>query len=328
METIQFGIPQNYESGRYASISTNNNKVVELHCSHDSDLLWYRVGHFNKGEVKWGNNLHFSSGLKPSVAMNNYGEVVVVSEVNDLGQGFLDICVGTLEGKSVDWKNNTCYEAGYNPEVSINDEGLVVAVYESGDIESDRLHYSVGQLKGDEVEWLSLTNKKLVGKGNNPSVTLNNDGVVLFSYDYKGVIYYQVGKVFEGMIDWCNTPKKMQKGIQASVSLSNNGNVVVAYQSKNSTQLWEVSGIIGDRGEIVWGKPSKGEKGVYPKISIASDDAYALQVYTGEKQMLWNKVFSVVAESLSEDLMMYVKNLPAESTAFLSWQLNLSRSIA
>ena len=151
METIQFGLAEQYDNGRSCSVSTNTELTVEVHNSQASSNMWYHIGRIDGATVNLGSSHKYSNGYHPSITINNKNVIVEVHETSNLITNSMYYKVGTISGNSIDWGGDHDYDNGKQPCISMTDNGIVVEVHKSQS--HDTLYYRVGQIKGTSIDW-------------------------------------------------------------------------------------------------------------------------------------------------------------------------------
>ena len=172
-------------------------RVVEVHKSEGAkNTLWWQVGEFEGTSLKWStaNPLPSSSGITPSVAINNNGLVVAVwrgSQSQELyyviGQ---QVENKQAKGDTIKWTINwfsptTGYGKGSTPSIALTDDNMVYEVHRSEGAYNN-LWQLIGRVVdvsqddkpvGKKIEWLDwLGNKEpswLYDYGQRPQIACN-----------------------------------------------------------------------------------------------------------------------------------------------------------
>jgi GH18 family chitinase len=281
---------EQYENGFHPSVAINSELIVEVHQGLDNHDLSYRVGKVGDDlKIQWlhtGNN--YTQGFKPSVAINNDGVVVEVHE--GLDNHDLSYRVGkvSVANPEIQWLHiGDRYTTGFFPSVAINNDGIVVEVHEGED--NHDLSYRVGKVSvaNPEIQWLHIGDRYTTGF--NPSVAINNSGIVveIHSGEDNHDLSYRVGKVSVAnpKIDWepsdNNGNNNYDHGINVSVAINDDGIVVEVHQSEHilSITTWYHLGRISG-GKINWVQNESIKSGELPlaRPSVACNVNIAIQV--------------------------------------------------
>ncbi|WP_064745860.1 hypothetical protein [Lysobacter antibioticus] len=137
---VAFGQARRYASGTKPSVAMNREWVIEVHESSWNRTIWCNIGRFvlDRDEIDWNGNLYLGDGNRPSVAINQAGQIVTAHESDD---GDLYLRVGRIEALDAEhgqdpqivWDAPQRYAAGARPCVALNHDGDVIAVHEAGD---------------------------------------------------------------------------------------------------------------------------------------------------------------------------------------------------
>lgn len=250
---IVWGYSYKFDNGYFPSVAINDNgTVVEVHQSQWRRALFYRVGVVNVEDMKidWVGRKakHYSSGSKPSVALNNKAkpEVVAVHMTDSLHVNGTLFCVGTLgENSEITWSVAATYGEGKRPKVAINDNGTVVEVHELVQ-PKEKTACVVGQLRmksadhpaASDIEWGPTTH---LGRGSNPHIALNNDNRVVEVHErsfrnirYSGGVIHVEPKAMTGLSDRNRYQEhKLCDGISPTVSMNDDGKISFVCETSN-----------------------------------------------------------------------------------------------
>ena len=125
------------------------------------------------------------------------------------------------------------------------------------------------------------------GAGQNPSVALNNTGVVVEvheSHNNHGELCYRVGTVDTDSktISW-GSCHKYDTGLQPHVAIDDNLNVVENHKSQNYETLWcHVGKVDADRKTITWGSSHKYDLGNSPSIAIYGNPPCVVEIHKSQ----------------------------------------------
>ena len=175
----------------------------------------------------------------PSIAINDQGWVLQTYRHQILSTSYYRIGKITKVNSGIEWKTGDQeYHAGKYSQISMNDSGIIVEVSEQ--FFHRRCYYRVGQLKTADlsIEWIS--EPSLVATGKNPSLTLNNKGNVIVTYErgfFQRETFYRVGDIDiqYGIICWRGKEEKLLNHCtKVSVSLNNAGTAVFSFTQMGS----------------------------------------------------------------------------------------------
>ena len=282
METIQFGLAENYDSGRSCNIANNTKLTIEVHNSQASSNMWYHIGHIDGANVKFGSSHKYSNGYHPSIAINNKNVVIEVHETSNLITNSIYYKIGAISGNSIDWGGDHKYDNGKQPCVSMTDNGVVLEVHKSQS--HDTLYYRVGQIKGTNIDWGS---SHKYDDGLTPCVSVNNNGnvVEVHKSHTSNILYYRIGQINGDKINWVSN-HRYKNGITPNVGITNSGKVVEVHKEEGLTGLWQLVGQLNGN-VITWESSSSFDSGTNPKVGISLNDEVAVQVHEGSSFMLW-----------------------------------------
>ena len=143
---IKWGDSHKYDKGDYDNgvAINNNNMVVEVHKSQNSDGLWYRVGKVNlsKKTISWGDSDQYDNGVTPEVTLDDAGHVVEVHK--SYAHQEIWSHAGQLkdDAKKVSWSSSKKYDDGMTPDVALNNKNEIIEVHKSEN--EDTLWYHRG----------------------------------------------------------------------------------------------------------------------------------------------------------------------------------------
>ncbi|UUC44950.1 hypothetical protein [Flavobacterium cerinum] len=315
MESIQFGLATDYDSGRFNSVTTNERAIIEVHNSEASGKMWYHIGKVYKATIEWGESTPYSEGFHPSIALNNKNIVVEVHETSNIVTNSMYYKVGTLKDDSIEWwGKDEKYDSGVQPNVAINDYGVIVEVHKSQSY--DKLYYRVGKLNGQSIKWGPSRNYE---KGIKPAVAITNAGLVVEVHQSEGhpKLYYRVGRIDGDSINWSNSIP-YQDGVNPSIAITDDGRLIEVHESQGVTGLWQMSGKINGTS-IIWSEASNFDSGSTPKAAISSSGQIAVQVHSSEGLAfgLWYSLSRLMntADFMSQ-LLPLTENLPFKKMVF------------
>lgn len=305
MESIQFGLALQYDSGQSAAVATNTHTAIEVHKSQVASDLWYHIGAIHGATVAWGKSTRYSSGYNPSVALNNANTVVEVHETSNLVTHSLYYKVGAVRGETIAWGTEEKYDSGLQPHVALNDNGVIVAVHKSQNF--DTLYYRVGKLDGNAVSW---GKSRKYDSGIMPAVSITNSGLVIEAHksEWRDKLFYRVGQIKGEDIVWGNSTE-YQDGTHPGIAVTENGKVVAIHESEGLTGLWQLTGVVKGN-KIVWNPATNYDSGSTPVIGMSSDGTIAVQVHRGTGFGLWYSTSRLMdTANLIRDMLPVVQNV-------------------
>lgn len=315
MESIQFGLAIDYDSGRFNSVTTNERTVIEVHNSETSGKLWYHIGKPNKATLEWGDSIPYSEGFRPAIALNNKNLVVEVHETSNLFTNSMYYKIGTLNDNAIEWwGDDEKYDSGVQPNVAINDYGVIVEVHKSQ--AHDQLYYRVGKLNGQSIKWGKSRDYE---KGSKPSVAITNSGLVVTVHqsDEHAKLSYKVGRINGDSINWSNSIP-YQDGVNPSIAITDDGRLIEVHESQGVTGLWQMSGVINGTS-IIWSEASHFDSGSTPKAAISSSGQMAVQVHRSEGLSfgLWYSISKLMNTADFMSLLLpLTRDLPLKNMVF------------
>jgi hypothetical protein len=283
MHGVFFGIANHkYDSGCNATCAINpNNQIIEVHTATAfTSGLWYSYGQLVGSEISWvaHDSIRGDDGADPSVAINAGGQIL---EVHTSGFGRLWYWIGQVTGENIVWSGHDQYDDGYSPSIALRDGGQYVEVHSSRPV-LGRLWYNVGY----------ISNSKLVRTGHGdytdgvtPSIAANALGLVVEVHD-SGVskLYYRVGQISAGTIQWLGSSTQYDDGTSPSVALTDDGYVIETHKSQSLSSLYQRIGRVNG-GSIDWiDLFGQGSQSYYfddgAASSVACNSAAAIQVHS------------------------------------------------
>ena len=136
-----------YDKGIYPAIAINNSGcAVECHRSPHHNTLWYRVGvvRTEKKEIIWGGlSQKFDRGIYPSVALNDYGDIVGCHQSERYRKLWHNIGSTVPGHHNIIWNCPKKYADGFVPAVAINSERIIVVVH---GVSKTQIGFKVGKI--------------------------------------------------------------------------------------------------------------------------------------------------------------------------------------
>jgi hypothetical protein len=185
------------------AISGGENTLIEVH--EDNGKLYYSAGIVNKQDktIKWwseGGN-HWAEGHNPGVALDSKGTLVTV--YRDGNKLYYAIGALNISTKKVSFGKGILLADDMNddnatPSVSVNENGIVLVAYQT--VSFDLFYYG-GIVEYDVVtsgmtiKWKSkgvfdsISSQSGDEKRKEPSVSINNNGLVVITSNASGKLY-------------------------------------------------------------------------------------------------------------------------------------------
>lgn len=317
MDTVCFGLAEDYDKGRQSGVTMSGDEVIEVHKSEDHDELWYRRGKAALGIVLWHGSHKYDTGITPAVAFAG-DRIVEVHRSEKRPRLFYK--VGRLNGEegAIDWSPSHDYDDGEHPRVALNASGVVVEMHatynDTKSIITGRkydLWYRVGRIDdGDLVNW---------GKGHkhstgvNPSVALFDDGRVIEMHksEHRDEVFISHGVVTGETIKW-NEPAAYMSGRMPVIACDRGGSRLVEVHEHlggivgetikiipeadvlaKTANLVSATGVLAG-AELAWGDPHGFDTGWNPAVALW--DRTAVQTHSSnDKKKLWSSM-SLVAD--------------------------------
>lgn len=248
-------------------------------------------------DVTFGLALQYDTGVATSVDINS-GNVVVEVHQSEW-QSTLWYHVGRLNGNTIQWGSSRKYDDGITPTVALNDQGVVVELHKTQNPLSSALWYHVGTVNPSDLS-IQWSDSHKFDDGNNPSVALNNGGVVVEVHETSNAVnhkmWYHVGRIDGNTIKW-GPSRDYDTGKSPSVAINNNGLVVEVHKSQAYDKLWyHVGRVSGDKVE--WGPSHEYQDGVQPTVAL-TDDGFVIEVHKSQAAgTLWRLVGQVSGDQI------------------------------
>jgi hypothetical protein len=183
--------------------------------SKASSHLNYWIGKMDLGgnylqTIDWVRKVYwYDGGFHPHVTLTSDGKIVEVHESGNGNNGIF-YRVGHLKDPTageydIVWdsgqEHGVQYDDGINPSIAIDRSNNVVEVHQAkGD---NYLHYSRGTLSGAQISF--TTHPRFDNNGEQPAVTMTEDGKALEVQSTSRAIYYRVGTLSTSSndkVDW------------------------------------------------------------------------------------------------------------------------------
>ena len=253
---IRWGERNCYGSGTEPSVALVciNNEVFaiiayRLKYTRSVNRCCYSIGTIVPDQltIRWGNEAFLCKGKKPQVGASDNGTVIVIREgsysINAIcyHQGAIDI-----NGRVIDWQRNheghprkRAIEnvSGVQPTVAVNRDSVVV-VYRScltSHGSRTELWDVVGTFNPEnDIIWGQTT--PMIRRGENPSVSLNNDGnlVEIYRNPWNKLLYHIHGRLGENRLIHWNPSHMHFIGKSPSVSLCDDGYICEVHRGFRS----------------------------------------------------------------------------------------------
>src|SRR5581483_1106949 len=190
----------------------------------------------------------YEKGLEPKIAINNSLKVI---ELHAGGSNQdLWYTLGTLQPDgTVEWEQqhelpNVLMDSG--PAIAMDDSGNIVTL--ELDLDTS-IYYRIGNTNDTPVIGKAIPCNDEDGNpeaGVNPSVSLNNNGVVVQFYECTKGLCYRIGELeaSQGTISWqASTTFSYSAGHKPAVGINDNGVVILLLEAHvgpigSNAQLW------------------------------------------------------------------------------------------
>jgi len=303
-QTLSWSTPVKYDTGDQQGVAVNSSGViVEVHKSEGffGSTLWYHIGRLNAGKVTWGKVQvidqssipHGALTTWPSVALTNDNYVIVVfSEGRFRSDGKLYYQVGKVDptgsvDQSIEWLTEWAqYDTGFHPNISVNNYGKIVEVHE-GD-SSSTLWYRLGHMRDPsageyDIIWDTGERGVPYEKGENPKVSINDQGDVLEMHQVRGesLLHYMRGTISGSGINFPDinkAPRYLSSASQPAVALTNSGRTLEVHKNGG---MYGATGMLSatETNRVNWNKAGDPfyYTGFYP--ALGSNGDYAIAVF-------------------------------------------------
>ena len=233
------------------------------------------------GDLQFGENVYFDTGVQASIAVHRSGMVLEFHKAQHNAGIWYHI--GTVAGTRVIWERRQHSDTtGYRPAVAFSKEGYVIMVYsDRQDRRYSEQYYRVGQIDpaggvNQSIQW--LTDSIHWDRGYRTSIAINDQGVIVgvhednrssYRLHYRvGHLRYPAGGDFTIHWDSGDWGTEYEYGMSPRIALNNHNQIVEVHQvtGKNLLQY--------RRGTVCEGKISFGNSRRYD--DHASEPAVAL----------------------------------------------------
>ncbi|MEW9503430.1 hypothetical protein [Jeotgalibacillus marinus] len=210
--------------------------------------LNYKIGIINENDqIEWTTEKdHFSYGKDPSIIVLDDGRVLNVygGQTSDN----LWYRLGEYIDDELYWSEQINFGTAKNADIVEMDNELnrVLIVSEM----NAEIHEQIGRYEDDQLVWnLPLNSDSNYGVGENPSITVLDNGLVLSTKDHKGDLLYQLGEYIDGEMYWTD-PVKYDTGKKPSVLSLGDGYVVDVHEGGIGFIYYNLGRY--ENGEINW----------------------------------------------------------------------------
>lgn len=186
------------------------------------------------------------------------------------------------------WQQSVAaFGKGGNPSIAANDGKLVVAVFRN----DDKLWYRAGKVASGGIDWWSSTAAQFDTGKHDPSVAIDDTGVVVSVHRSKGHnLYWNVGVADPATqsVTWWPQAGGNQYDTaphDPKVAINNNGVVLSVHQGSNGDIYYNAGTIDGPAQTVHWASrmhgTSLGIAGSGPALAISDDNAVLLTYASG-----------------------------------------------
>ena len=176
------------------------------------------------------------------------------------------------------------YDQGVTPSIAINRGKTVVEVHKSQG--NSGLWWRLGGVSGVSLAWRGHGTVNDDG-GYNPSVALNEQGVVVEAHDSgHGTLWYWTGQVSGNSIAW-KDHGEYDDGVDPTVAVNQHGVVVEVHKSQGNSGLWWWVGQLTGTSLKWTGHASlKDDDGYNPSVAI-NNSGLVVEVHDSGHGTLW-----------------------------------------
>lgn len=287
------------EDAYYACVAVNDSGTVVQGFidTKDKDALYVRVGKHTEEGVIWaardlvadeatGHGHTQSQSTKTSIAINDNNYVVIVftgSHGNESDNWQLYYRLGRIEGHSINWLSPvTEYDSGVNPSIALTNDNTLVGVHQAGTKHSSHFrYYRTGKINGRSID-LSPSRRFKTPDGEDelgqrPSVAVSKKKPHLVVEVHTGEghsteLWYRVGKIEGGNIQWGQSFAQEDQGISPAVAILDDGYLVEVHESGRNSLWYKVGVLYGNHEvfQIRWLTPQaiRFGNGIQPSIAL------------------------------------------------------------
>ncbi len=124
--------------------------------------------------INWGDGCHYGSGITPSVAMNDQGEIVEVHCDSCDDTDLMWHRVGVRgDGNTIEWGESVSYDTGKGPRIALNNNGVIVEVHQYDNNVCD-LYYRVGTIGDAKTKSIAWGPSQYYDSGTTPDIAIND----------------------------------------------------------------------------------------------------------------------------------------------------------
>jgi hypothetical protein len=179
------------------------------------------------------------------------------------------------------------YDDGTQGSIAINKFNMCVEVHRGESDTEKNLYFRIAHVSGVSLNFQDAKPTSY-GTGNNPTVALNADGVVIEAHDRDGKLYYSVRAAsIPGLSAKTETelPNQDPSSSDPTLALNKDGVVVEVHRS-NSDLFWRLGEL--KQGRLTWQDDSHLliQNGQHPSVSI-NDDGRIVVVYEDDSELYY-----------------------------------------
>ena len=248
-----------YDKGCEPTVAINdNNIVVEIHRSQNTDELWYRLGKLqSNGIIDWWDHDSYDTGDRPSVGISGNTFVEVHVTPDDSGQLWYNAGVIDEDNKKINWGEKGDYRnyaIGYFPAVAVNGNRILEA-HNSG---SGVMWCTIGSLNAavKRIGWIDAngnpTHSYPCEESGSccPTVALNDRSAVEVHVSYCGDwncsdLWRRTGKESNTVMAWGTSKKEIsyinyRMDPNPTVAMNQSGTIVLFYNCSTNDLCYRI----------------------------------------------------------------------------------------
>ncbi|MBD1371443.1 hypothetical protein IC620_03625 [Hazenella sp. IB182357] len=177
------------------------------------------------------------------------------------------------------YQNGDSIHEGQAPTVAITESNQVIVLSQ----ENNQIYYAFGVIdeSRNSISWKSKHAR--LGEGENPSITLTNDGYVVATYSKSGELYARTASIHATYLNWSRSERNYGSGENPSVAFTgaNNYELMFLYEKDNgylgqAFAQYRGNGSIYYVSNPIWPQL----KGSSPDLTMTSD---GLALFSGSR---------------------------------------------
>ncbi len=179
MKDPTIGTPHKLDKGKGPGIAMNQQgAVLEAHQAEAGFNLWYRLGQWDGGEIRWGRGHHFNQGDYPVLlAVNDHGLALEMHRSNSVTDNTFMYHVGELGAQDLFSGESKGSELMHVSSVAMNHDGVVILTRRH-----DGKSFHIGRIDSQDSSIIWGEPIKFGSTSEASTVSVNDHGYLVISY--------------------------------------------------------------------------------------------------------------------------------------------------